>query len=90
MFGDREAGCSVLARSIGFCLALLGRHKLTNTVFGRSAGKTSMLCHLANVAEANKGVVKSVGTAPTIGTQMVEFRRRNVRWIAWDMSGQGV
>lgn len=49
-----------------------------------------MLCHIANVAEANKGVVKSVGTAPTIGTQMVEFRRRNVRWIAWDMSGQGV
>lgn len=54
-----------------------------------NAGKTSILCHLANVAAANKGVVESVGTAPTVGTQMVEFRRRNTRWIAWDMSGQG-
>ena len=90
MFGDREAGCSVLARCIGFCFALLGRHKLINTVFGRSAGRASMLCQRGNVAEANKGVVKSVGTAPTISTQMVEFRRRYVRWIAWDMSGQGV
>lgn len=41
------------------------------------------------MASANRGVVKSVGTAPTVGTQMVEFRRRNVRWVAWDMSGQG-
>ncbi|CAM9336938.1 unnamed protein product, partial [Laminaria digitata] len=53
------------------------------------AGKTSILCHLANVAEANRGVVKSVRTSPTVGVQMVEFRRRNVRWVAWDMSGQG-
>lgn len=53
------------------------------------AGKTSILCHLANVVAANMGVVKSVGTAPTVATQMVEFRRRNVRWVAWDMSGQG-
>lgn len=53
------------------------------------AGKTSILCHLANVVAANKGVVKSVGTTPTVATQMVEFRRRNVRWVAWDMSGQG-
>lgn len=54
-----------------------------------TAGKTSILCHLADVAEANKGIAESVGTAPTVGTQMVEFRRRNTRWIAWDMSGQG-
>ena len=54
-----------------------------------TAGKTSILCHLANVAEANRAVVKTVGTSPTVGVQMVEFRRRNVRWVAWDMSGQG-
>ena len=54
------------------------------------AGKTSILCHLANVAKANKGVVDRVETAPTIGVQMVEFRRQNVHWVAWDMSGQGV
>ncbi|CAM9233853.1 unnamed protein product [Ascophyllum nodosum] len=54
-----------------------------------NAGKTSILCHLANVAKANKGVVDRVETAPTIGVQMVEFRRQNVHWVAWDMSGQG-
>eukprot|EP00904_Undaria_pinnatifida_P008757 jgi/Undpi1/5010/HiC_scaffold_19.g08362.m1 len=53
------------------------------------AGKTSILCHLANVVEANRAVVKRFGTSPTVGVKMVEFRRRNVRWLAWDMSGQG-
>ncbi|CAB1104179.1 unnamed protein product [Ectocarpus sp. CCAP 1310/34] len=54
-----------------------------------NAGKTSVLCHLANVASTNRSMLKSVGTAPTVGTQMVEFHRRNVGWVAWDMSGQG-
>lgn len=52
-------------------------------------GKTSILCHLANVAEVNKGVVDKIETTPTIAVQMVEFRWRGVKWVAWDMSGQG-
>lgn len=54
-----------------------------------SPGKTSILCHLANVAEVNKGVVDKIETAPTVAVQMVEFRWRGVKWVAWDMSGQG-
>ena len=41
------------------------------------------------MVEANRAVVKRFGTSPTVGVKMVEFRRRNVRWLAWDMSGQG-
>lgn len=41
------------------------------------------------MAKANKGVADKVGTSPTVGVQMVEFRRRHVRWVAWDLSGQG-
>lgn len=57
--------------------------------FSCHPGKTSILCHLADVARVNKGVARYVKTMPTIATQMVEFRRKNVRWTVWDMSGQG-
>ncbi|CAN0157289.1 unnamed protein product, partial [Discosporangium mesarthrocarpum] len=64
------------------------RSNLLTHISLAQTGKTTILCHLVNLPRIYKDM-DTFCTAPTVGLQLVEFRRQNVRFAAWDMSGQG-
>jgi len=75
---------SLIARAFGF-----GRGEARVLVIGLdNSGKTTLIHHLKSDSRDRDGS-SPLEVTPTVGFQVEEFRKKNINFTVYDMSGQG-
>ena len=76
---------SIIARAFGF-----SRGEARVLVIGLdNSGKTTLIHHLKTDTSGGSGGGGALEVTPTVGFQVEEFRKKNINFTVYDMSGQG-